>query len=272
MSSRFEGKVAWITGGGSGIGKALALELARQGADVAVSGRREARLEEVAEEIRALGRRAIAVPCDVTDEESIADAVERVDLDLGGIDVAVANAGWAVNGRISEMTADQWRRQLDVNVVGVALTAKHAIPYLEKSRGRLALVGSIAAFLGLAQNGAYAASKWAVRAIGQTLSIELAGTGVSCTTIHPGFVESEIAQVDNEGVYREKRKDRRPQQLMWTADAAARTMASAIYRRKREHVFTGHGKLGAFMGQHFPGIAVFAMGRANKPKKSLPKS
>jgi NAD(P)-dependent dehydrogenase (short-subunit alcohol dehydrogenase family) len=271
MAGRFEGQVAWITGGGSGIGKALALELARQGADVAVSGRRLDRLEEVAGEIEALGRRSLAVRCDVTDEDSIAEAVGEVVDELGGIDVAVANAGWAVSGRISDLTAEQWRKQLDVNVVGAALTAKHALPFLEERRGRLALVGSIAAYMGLAKNGAYAASKWGVRAIGQTLNIELAGTGVSCTTIHPGFVESEIAQVDNEGVFHEKRKDRRPRKLMWSAEAAAKTMAKAIHRRKREHVFTNHGKLGAFMGQHFPGLTVFTMGRAAKPKKALPR-
>jgi NAD(P)-dependent dehydrogenase (short-subunit alcohol dehydrogenase family) len=220
--------------------------------------------------VTALGRRGIAVSCDVTDDESVAAAVERVVTELGALDIAVANAGWAVNGRIVDTTAEQWRKQLDVNVVGAAITARHAIPHLEKSKGRLALVGSVAAFLGLAGNGAYSASKWAIRAIGQTLSIELAKTGVSCTTIHPGFVESEIAMVDNEGVFRENKKDRRPKKLMWSADAAARTMASAIYRRKREHVFTNHGKLGAFVGQHFPGLAVFTMGRAQKSTKALP--
>jgi hypothetical protein len=72
-------------------------------------------------------------------------------------------------------------------------------------------------------------------------------------------------------VFRENRKDRRPQKLMWSAEAAAKTMAKAIHRRKREHVFTNHGKLGAFMGQHFPGLTVFTMGRTAKPKKTLPR-
>lgn len=270
MAKRFDSMVAWVTGGGSGIGRALALELARQGADVAVSGRRLERLDEVVTEIESLGRRGLAVPCDVTDDDAVAAAVQRVVDELGQLDVAVANAGFSISGLIVDTTAEQWRRQLDVNVVGAALTARHAIPHLRKTKGRLALVGSVAAFVGLAKNGAYAASKWAIRAVGQTLSIELAGTGVTCTTIHPGFVESEIAKVDNDGVYHEKKKDRRPKNLMWSADAAARTMASAIYRRKREHVFTNHGKLGAFMGQHFPGLTVFTMGRASKPKKALP--
>lgn len=264
MAEQFSGQVAWVTGGGSGIGRALALELARRGADVAVSGRREDRIAAVAEEIQALGRRGVPIPCDVTDEESVRRASDAVVDQLGRLDIAVANAGFGVMGPIESLTADEWRRQLDVNVVGVAMTAKHSLPYLRETKGRLAIVGSVAAFVPLAKNGAYVASKYAVRAIGQTLAIELAGSGVSVTTIHPGFVESEIAQVDNEGRFAAERKDPRPQQLMWKAEDAARTMADAIARRKTEHVFTGHGKLGAFFGQHLPGLTMFAQARASR--------
>ena len=109
-----------------------------------------------------------------------------------------------------------------------------------------------------AGNGAYTASKYAVRAIGQTLSLELAGSGVSCTTLHPGFVASEIAQVDNQGHYSPERSDKRPAALMWPADRAARVMIDAIEKRKREYTFTAHGKLGAFIGQHMPGAIQLA--------------
>lgn len=267
MADRFEGLAAWVTGGGSGIGRALALELARQGADVAVSGRREDKLLAVADEIEALGRRGIAVACDVTDEAAVRDAADRVASSLGKIDVAVANAGFAVGGPIESTSAEEWRRQLDVNVVGVAMTAKHALSYLRESKGRLGLVGSVAGFFPVARTGAYCASKYAVRAIGQTLSIELGGSGVTCTTMHPGFVASEINQVDNRGVHDPDRQDKRPQSLMWPADKAARVMANALYRRKTELVFTGHGKVGAFLGQHFPGVAVFAQGRSNAKRR-----
>ncbi len=267
MAGQFAGLVAWITGGGSGIGRALALELASRGADVAVSGRRQDRLVAVADAVQALGRRGLPVPCDVTDEESVRRAADAVVHQLGRMDVAVANAGFGVAGAIESLTADEWRRQLDVNVVGVAMTAKHALPYLRETRGRLALVGSVAAYVPLAMNGAYVASKAAVRAIGGTLAIELAGSGVSVTTIHPGFVESEIALVDNEGNFSAERTDPRPQQLMWRAEDAARVMADAIARRKREHVFTAHGKLGAFFGQHMPGLMVFAQARTTRGRR-----
>ena len=112
--------------------------------------------------------------------------------------------------------------------------------------------------------GAYAASKFAVRAIGQTLAAELHGSGVSCTTIHPGYIESEIAQVDNQGRFDPQREDRRPKNLMWPADRAARAMVDAIAKRKREYTFTGHGKVGAFAGRHMPGLVHFGMTRNRK--------
>ncbi|GAB4206925.1 MAG: SDR family oxidoreductase [Sandaracinaceae bacterium] len=257
----FRDKVAWITGAGSGIGRALALELGKRGATVVVSGRRVAKLEEVARELERSGGRALPVACDVTDEDDVVRAVAQVARELGRLDVCVANAGFSVTGSIAELSAEDWRRQLDTNVVGAAITVKHALPHLHATGGRVALVGSVSAFVPAPRLGAYNASEAALRAIGLTLSAELAGTGVSCTLLHPGFVESEIAQVDNRGRHDPSRPDKRPKQLMWPADRAARVMADAIASRKVEHVFTGHGKVGAFLGQHAPGLVRLALGR-----------
>lgn len=264
MARRFENQVVWITGGGSGIGRALALAFADEGAAVAVSGRREDRLEHVVEEVESRGGKALAVRCDVTDEASVAEAVQKVVRTLGGLDVAVANAGFGVAGRIEKLSAADWRRQLDVNVIGVAMTARYALPHLRERKGRLALIGSIAAMLVTPGMGAYSASKHAVRAIGQALAVELHGTGVTCTTIHPGYIESEIAQVDNQGRFDPTREDKRPKNLMWPADKAARAMVDAIAKRKREYTFTGHGKVGAFAGRHMPGLVHFGLTRGKK--------
>lgn len=256
---RFDGHVVWITGASSGIGRALAEVFAAEGADVAVSARRADRLAETARRVEAAGRRALTVPCDVTDEAAVEQAVRQVVEHFGRLDVAVANAGFGVTGSLERITAAEWRRQLDVNVVGLAVTARHALPHLRATRGRLALVGSVAAFVPLPGSGAYAASKAAVHAIGQTLAAELHGTGVSCTTLHPGFVVSDIARVDNEGVFHEGRPDPRPARLMWPTDRAARVMVRAIHRRRRVYVFTAHGRLGAFLGRHAPGLVHVAL-------------
>jgi NAD(P)-dependent dehydrogenase (short-subunit alcohol dehydrogenase family) len=258
----FGGKVAWITGATSGIGRACALELAERGADVALSGRRRERLDEVAAEVVARGVRALALPCDVREEPQIEAAVGRIVESFGRLDVVLANAGFSVGGRIEELSGDDWRRQLDTNVVGAALTARHALGELHKTSGRLALVGSVSGFIVAPGYAAYHCSKHALRALGLTLAVELAGSGVSCTTVHPGFVDSEIQKVDRHGVYRPEREDRRPALLMWSAERAARVIVDAIAARKCEVVFTGHGKLAAAVGMHAPWLlqAIMSLG------------
>jgi NAD(P)-dependent dehydrogenase (short-subunit alcohol dehydrogenase family) len=250
--STFRDAIVWITGGGSGLGRAMALEFARQGASVAISGRRKDLLDAVAEEIRGLGRAALVVPCDCTDEAQVVGAVATVVEQFGRLDVVVANAGFSVNGRVETLSADDWRRQLDINVVGCAVTARHAIPHLMRTRGRLALVGSVSGVTYFPGFGAYQASKAAVLALGRTMAMELAPHGVSCTVLQPGFVATEIARVDNQGRHDPSRRDPRPAGLMWEAEPAARKMLGAIARRRVEYTFTGHGRLGVFLGRHAP--------------------
>lgn len=266
---RYQGLVSWITGGGTGIGRALALELAAGGGDVVLSGRRADRLEEVATEVRARGARALVLPCDVTDEAACEAAVRAIAERFGKLDVAFANAGYGASGRIEQLPAEVWRQQLEVNVVGVVNTVRASLPELKKSRGRLVLVSSVMGMMAMPGQGPYSASKFAVRAIGLTLAQELHGTGVSCTTIYPGFVESEIGQVGLDGRFDPGRKDKRPQKIMWTGDKAARVIWRAVMKRKREFVFTGHGKVGAFLGRHLPGLVHFAMTREGTKKKVL---
>lgn len=252
--NRFENQVIWITGASSGIGRELAIQFAGEGADVAVSGRRKERLDEVVHAIETKGRRGLAVPCDVTDEKAVYAAAALVVEELGKLDCVVANAGFGVGGAIEKVAAAEWRRQFDTNVVGLVSTASASIPYLRETNGRVVLVGSVSSFIAQPNTGPYHASKYAVRSIGQTLAMELHGTGVTCTTIHPGFVESEIGQVDNSGEFHADWQDKRPSKFMWKTDDAARTMINAIYKRKREYVFTGHGKVAAFLGKHMPGL------------------
>jgi NAD(P)-dependent dehydrogenase (short-subunit alcohol dehydrogenase family) len=271
MAKRFENRVVWITGASSGLGWALALELARQGADLALSARRSDRLQALVREVEALGRSALAIPCDVREESAVREAVDKVVTHFGRLDVAIANAGFGVLGRIERLDAEAWRRQLDTNVIGLALTARYALPQLRSSHGRLVLIGSVAAHLPGPGSGAYAASKAAVRSIGATLSVECAGSGVSVTTVHPGYVTSEIGRVDNQGQFDASRPDTRPSQLMWSAERAAEVTVRAIARRKREYVFTGHGKVGAFLGQHFPGLVHALFKRTARKPRSKPR-
>lgn len=236
-------KIVWITGASSGLGRGMALEFASLGAIVAISARRVAELNEVVREIEAKQGKARAYYCDVLDSKSIEVCVHQIISDFGRLDIAVANAGYGVLGKIEELSESDWHRQLAVNVTGLALTCKFALPHLRNTKGRLALIGSVAAFVPNPGVGAYGASKAAVQNIGESLQVELKGSGVSCTTIHPGFVESNIARIDNDGTFHPERQDPRPANLMWTTEKAAKVMVKAIDRRKKVFVFTGHGRI-----------------------------
>ena len=124
MAKSVEDLVVWITGGGSGIGKAMAIEFASRKSKVVVSGRREDKLQEVAEELKESGGQVLAVVCDVTQEESIASAVAQITTTWGQLDIVVANAGFGVGGAFETISAEQWRSQMDTNVVGVASTLR----------------------------------------------------------------------------------------------------------------------------------------------------
>jgi len=251
----FKNKIVWITGASSGLGRAMALEFAKLGATVAVSARRMELLEKLVAEIESTGGKAKAFHCDIMDAKSIEQCVNAVVSEFGQLDVAVANAGFGVVGSIENLSESDWSRQLTGNITGLALTCKYSIPHLRKTKGRLALLGSIGAFLPSPVTGAYGASKAAVHSIGETLMVELNGTGVSCTILHPGFVDSNITRVDNQGNFNPEAKDPRPANLMWPTEKAAKVMVNAIARRKKVFVFTGHGKMLAFIGKFLPGLA-----------------
>lgn len=254
-------QVVWITGASSGLGKGIALEFASHGATVVVSARRKDLLNEVVKEIEAKGGKAKAYFCDVLDSKSIEDCVSQLIQDFGKLDIAVANAGYGVLGKIEDLNESDWNRQLAVNVTGLALTCKYALPHLRKTKGRLALIGSVAAFVPNPGVGAYGASKAAVQNIGESLQVELKGSGVSCTTIHPGFVESNITRIDNEGTFHPDRQDPRPANLMWSTDKAAKVMVKAIERRKKVFVFTGHGKILVTIAKFSPSLTRNIIGK-----------
>lgn len=254
----FKNQTVWITGASSGIGREMALQFARQGAQVAVSARREERLNELVEEIEKIGSRAVAIPCDVSKEVDVENAVKKIISEFGKLDIAIANAGFGVGGKIENLSAADWRRQMDVNVVGLTSTIKYSLSHLKRSKGRMVLIGSVAAMVSTPQSAAYSASKAAVRTIGQVLAMELNGSGVTSTTIHPGYIESEIGKVDKNGVYHSDWEDKRPGQLMWPVDKAVAVMLKGIKKRKREMVITRHGKVMGFFGRHFPSLVHWA--------------
>jgi short-subunit dehydrogenase len=252
---RFAGSVVFITGASSGIGAALSLEFAREGADVVLAARRRDRLESVAAGIGAIGRRAVVAPCDVTREGDLERAAAAGRAAFGKLDVVVANAGFGVTGILERLSLDDYRRQLETNVFGVLRTVYATLDDLKKSRGRLVVIGSVSGYIALAGSSPYSMSKFAVRALADSLGHELAEHGVSVTLISPGFVESEIRQVDNRGILRtEKPAPRIPAPMVMATPTAARKIVGAVARRRREVVITALGKVSVFLHRHAPGL------------------
>jgi NADP-dependent 3-hydroxy acid dehydrogenase YdfG len=253
-----QGKSVLVTGASSGIGAAVARELALHGANLVLAARRRQALEALAAELG--GRvRTLAVEVDVTRDGSVEEAVAAAERDLGGLDVAIANAGFAVTGRLDRLGLDDYRRQLETNVFGVLRTIYAVLPALKRSRGQLAIMGSVSGHVPVPGLSPYTMSKFAVRALAETLHDELERDGVGVTLLSPGFVVSDIGHVDNQGRRHEADGSRVPAWLRMPTDEAARQIVAAVETRQREAVITTHGRLGVFVYRHAPWLVHAAL-------------
>ena len=250
----FSGTVTFITGTSSGIGRALALEIARRGGDVILAARRLDRITILAEEIEALGQQSLAVSCDVTQDGDLEAAVELAQKKFGHIDYVVANAGFGVAGRFEKLTLEDYRRQFETNVFGVIRTIQATRSSLITSRGCIALIGSVNGYIATPRLSAYAMSKYAVHGLADSLRHELREYGVAVTLIVPGFIETEVRKVDKHGVYHAEIKDRIPKWLRMPADRAARTIAQALLHRNRQKIITIHAALLILLQRYFPSL------------------
>ncbi|HEU0114788.1 MAG TPA: SDR family NAD(P)-dependent oxidoreductase, partial [Thermomicrobiales bacterium] len=201
-TDRFAGKRAIVTGASSGIGRATALRLAREGARVALIARRQERLDAIVAEIDPAGG-AIALPADCADEASIAAAIDQAAAAFGGLDIVISNAGIELLGeddRVDRLDLAVWRRLLRNNLDGQFLTCKHGIRHLLAGGGAVVCVGSNTGYLGMATNEpAYSASKGGVFAMMRVMAIDYAREGIRVNMVVPGFIDTPM----NEPVMRD---------------------------------------------------------------------
>lgn len=243
-----KGRRIILTGASEGIGRALALALAARGAKLALAARDRDRLESLAQECRALGAEARALPTDVTNVPDCEWLVDETVKAFGGIDVLVHNAGITMWSRFDELRdLSIFERLLEVNYLAPVRLTALALPHLKTSRGLLVAVASLAGLTGVPERSGYAASKHAMIGFFDSLRIELAGSGVDVGVIAPDFVVSEIHK-------RAVGPDGEPlgvspmqQSKIMTAEACAARIVRAIDRRERLVIMSMRGKLGRWL-------------------------
>jgi 3-oxoacyl-[acyl-carrier protein] reductase len=189
--SELGGQVALVTGGGRGIGRNVAVELAKAGMKVAVAARSMPEIQETAVQVRGL-----AIPCDVSDRDSVEGMVGRTEEEFGPIELLVSNAGVSIEeGDAWTLDPDEWWRVFEVNVLGVYLCCRAVIPgMLERGGGRIVNVASGAAYLPGSSSTAYSASKAAVHRFSETLANQLKDRGIAVFSISPGLVKTRMTE------------------------------------------------------------------------------
>jgi short-subunit dehydrogenase len=249
----FRDKAVLITGASSGIGEELARQLGQAGAKLTLTARRVDLLEALAQKITASGApKPLVVQCDVTQDADLARAVSENMRQWGKLDVVIANAGFGVVGAFKNLSVEDYRRQFETNVFGVLRTIYAALPEVEKAKGNVVIVGSVAGWVASPGGSPYAMSKFALRALANAITPELSSSDVKVTLISPGFVASDIRRVDNQGKVHSGTKDPIPTWLVMSTDTAVRQILRAVARGKREAIITGHGKIFVFLQRFMP--------------------
>ena len=223
----WQDKNVMITGASSGIGRGLAVELSRRGARVGLIARRADTLTEIVNEIEAANGKALAIPADVTNAESVSAAADRIRSEFGPIDLLIANAGVGATVDAAELKGSTVAGVINVNVLGAANSVSAVVPEMVKrGSGHLVVISSLAAYRGLPKSAAYCASKAAVSAFFESLRLDLQPRGIDVTIIHPGFIKTPLTA---------GRHAQMP--FLMELDDAVAKIISAIEKRKKSYAF-----------------------------------
>jgi hypothetical protein len=264
MRSRFQDKVAIVTGASTGIGRETALAFAREGAYVALAARREAKLRELAGADPTLRERFLVVPTDVTQDADVKRLLEATVAKWGRVDILLNNAGFGMRATVEDTQFADAERLMELNFFGVLRCTQAVLPQMKQQtpdrdgvRGQIVNIGSILSMLATPRNSIYSASKFAVRALSDALRIELRSSGVEVILIMPGYTDTPFFenQVRYGGPVRVGPMKGVP------PDTVARAILHACARHKREVALTVPGKFGVWMKRWFPRQLDWTMGR-----------
>jgi short-subunit dehydrogenase len=229
----YKGLTAVVTGASSGIGRALALRLAAAGARVALVARRADLLGALADEIRGRGGEALVLPCDVAERSEVVAAAERALDHFGAVDLLVNNAGYGHHRRFLDWDLEDMERMMRVNYFGTLYWTKALLPQMvERRRGWIVFVASVAGKLGVPEESAYAASKFAMVGLAEALSLEVEDAGVHVLTVCPGTIRTDF--FDEEALRRMPPVSRR---MMVEVEPLVDAVMQALAKGKREITF-----------------------------------
>lgn len=245
-------KVVIITGASSGIGKALAYEMASRGAFVVLAARSLDSIREIENDLVSRGNHAFAVQTDVSREEECRNLVNATVAKFGRIDVLINNAGISMRAIFSETDVSVIRKLMDINFWGTVYCTKFALPHLIKSGGSVVGVSSIAGFKGLPGRTGYSASKFAMQGFLETLRIENLKTGLHVMIACPGFTASNIRKTALAADGSQQGESPRDEGGMMSAEEVARRIADGIVSRKKVLIMTMQGKMTVLLNKFFP--------------------
>lgn len=253
----FRDQIVIVTGASAGIGKALAMELAKQGAKLALAARRVDRLEHVANYCRSLGGEVIVIPTDVSDETQCRELVEKTIARFGRLDMLINNAGMAATALLDEFPdLSLFRQTMGVNLYSVVYCTYYALPYLKQTKGRIVAISSLGGIAAIPYNTPYCTSKYGLHGFCDSLRMELYKHGVSVTVVCPWWVATEFhaAQMNKDGVPRgeARGKDMYTSSTM-SPERCAQITIRAAYNRRRE-VVMGPGRLTSWIKLLAPGL------------------
>lgn len=272
-SNFFRGKSVLITGASSGIGRTLALQLGAAGAKVTLTARRAELLATLADEMVSIGAvRPGITTCDVTRDGDPERAVAAAVSAFSGLDVVFANAGFGVVGFFNRLGIADYRRQFETNVFGVLRTLEACRAEIAGRKGNIVIMGSVAGYCATPGNSPYCMSKFALRALANSITPELARAGVRVTLISPGFVASNIRKVDNSDRFHPEAPEPLPAWIVADTPGVCRQILRAVAAGRAEAIVTGHGKLLVLIERFAPWIIraaarrMAARGRGHRPE------
>jgi dehydrogenase/reductase SDR family protein 7B len=248
-------KVVIITGASSGIGKALAFSFGNEGAKIVITGRKEAPLLEVSQELSTLGIENLAIVSDVSIESDNADMVKKTIDKFGKIDILINNAGISMRAMFEDCDLNVIKTLMDINFYGTVYATKYALPYIKATKGSIVGVSSIAGYRGLPVRSGYSASKFAMNGFLEALRTELLHTGVHVLTACPGFTASNIRVASLGADGSSKGDSMRDEGKMMSSEEVADRILKAVKNRDRGMILTLQGKMAVLINKLLPKLA-----------------